>query len=161
MRFNDIIKSILKEDKKSQAVLVTGGRLLRSGKVLEDENYLLEQPLPGTIPEVMLNVLEDVVRKLGKKVEDCESVQILVDDVDSPMNCSLYFGWNIESDTFRTVFCYVGLDTKVTGSAISDEVPLKYSKTHNISLDHLRKLQQDKIWKDSMKGHELEDLYNL
>ena len=153
MKFDRVISSILKEDKEPQAILVTGGKLLPSGKVLEDTDY--QRALPGTMSEVMLDVLEDVTKKYGKSVKDCESVQILVDDVDSPMNCNLYFGWGIESDTTRTVFNYGGLDTRVSWS------PFKNLKIHNISLDHLRKLHQNELSDKSMKGHELEDLYNL
>lgn len=157
MRFDRVIRSILKEDEEdSSAVHVTGGRLSPSGRILNDKDY--DKAFPGTIPEVMLDVLEDVTKRHGKSVEDCEVIQILVDNVDSPVHCNLYFGWGgIDNDWTRTVFSYKGIDTKVT-----NELNLyRYSGTHNIPLDHLRKLQQNKLMDNAMKGQELEDLYNL
>lgn len=154
MKFDRVIRSILKEDEDSSTVHVTGGRLLTSGKLLNDKDY--DKAFPGTVPEVMIDVLEDVTKRYGKSVEDCESIQILVDDVDSPVNCNLFFGWGINANLIqdRVVFSYRGVDTKVTDL-------YKHLGTHNISLDHLRKLQQNKLMDNAMKGHELEDLYNL
>lgn len=150
MVFDNIIRSLLKEDEES-LVYVDGGELLPSGKVQNDKDY--QKTLQGTVPNVMIEVLEDVVRKHGKSVEDCENIQILVDDVHNPLSCSIYFGWDINLPT-TTIFSYKGVDTKVTNR-------YKHLEIHNISLDQLKKLQQIELFNASMKGHELEDLYNL
>jgi len=102
--------------------------------------------------------LEDVVKKYGKDVSDCENIHILVDDKKAPLVCHLYFGWDINSDT-RTVFTYKGLDAKIVNKEFK---PGAYDREqYKITLEELRELQQGELWNDAMKGHELEDLYNL
>jgi len=58
MKFDRVIKSILKEDRDLRGVVVSGGKLSSTGSVINDEDY--QDLIPGTVPMVMIQVLEDV-----------------------------------------------------------------------------------------------------
>ena len=168
MKFNDIIKSILVEDKDSvDAVSVITSSCFEEpgprGRELREND--LKQVIEGKIGEVMIKLMEDALKQSDnfvnkyerpQSLEEIEVVEVTLDSLPSPTEIHCYLWWKIKSQ-WQTINVTFSISCLVVGKTMSkeDELPI------SISLKQLREIQQNELSDDAMKGHELEDLYNL
>jgi hypothetical protein len=180
MRFDDIIKSLLVEDKDPvDAVDVITSSCVRDFK---DKEYKVQngakQTIEGKIGTVMIELIESALKQSDnfvnkyqrpQSLEEIEVIETTVDAFPNPKEVHCYLWWRIKDARYlpfpetsnslqqSTLEVTYSINCLVAGRTMSkeDELPI------SISLKQLREIQQNELADNAMKGHELEDLYNL
>jgi hypothetical protein len=168
MKFDDIVTNILKENEEEEdTVFVKGGlsgQEFSFGKDFEvpelDEELELKEMMPGSIAVVALEVIQrsiDLVKKYDIKVPS--KMEYLLFDIYTDSNTKpnfvhLTYGWDVDDDK-DVVFFYIIETPKAPANVLFSP------NTRKITLDQLKQIAEKETTNRAMKGHELEDLYNL
>ena len=174
MRFDDIITKVLEgkdEVGSKESVVVKGGQLSWFDDLerLELENKIISGTVVNVMIELMEYVLEETKRNYSapSSLEECDFISIRVDNLTSPKVGHIQVNWKAEETSPAIVFFYRFTSTSLVDLDNDLDADRNYrilhhtSTPHTISLKQLRELQQNELSDKAMKGHELEDLYNL
>ena len=167
MLFDDIVTSLLDENEEVEVVSVKGGlsgQEFSFGNDFEapelDEELELKEMMPGSIAVVALEVIQrsiDLVKKYDIKVPSKMEYllfDIYTDSLTEPNFVHLTYGWDVDDDK-DVVFFYIIETPKAPANVLFSP------NTRKITLDQLKQIAENEITDRAMKGHELEDLYNL
>ena len=178
MQFNKIVNRYLKENEEDEEELVHvqsnpnyGGVFGREFGVPElDEEIVLNKTMNGSPSVVALEIIQwsiDLVKKYGiyapSNMKDLNQNTIHADNLTKPTFIHLNYGWLTKhpgySRGFHLYFYY-----KIEALKAPHYTPLSpnnHPRTKKITLDQLKDISQKELSDKAMRGHELEDLYNL
>jgi hypothetical protein len=168
MKFDRVIRSILKEDEERVVEVKggTGGSRGYFGREFEapelDDELEIQGTMPGSLAVVALEVIQrsiDLVKKYDIPVPDKMEhllFDIYTNDLSKPDTLFLTYGWTVDENEDKDV----GFFYTITAPGTSPDELFK-STPHRITLDQLKQMAQKEITDFSMKGHDFEDLYTL
>jgi len=173
MKFDKVIRKLL-EEYEVEVVRVKGGvsgqefRFARDFEAPElDDELEIDGTMPGSPAVVALEIVQrsiDLVKEYNIPVPSAIEhliFDIFTDSLTEPKYVIVSYGWTVdEEEDMFVVFHYVIYSPNISPA----NVALDHLIDHNIkkiTLDQLKKMADKETTDRAMKGHELEDLYNL